>query len=343
MRVGGQRLALRPGKKTGTHSIGGWVGPRVVLDGCPPRSDVRIRSRGGLFCRRFHGAEAFLPNWRWLCWSRSFAHIMIECSWLCPLSDAFPSETVPVHVSLYFRFLQVYLEGTVPTYPPIMGWSMESEETSAPLCVNCSVDFYARSQYCEERPLGLACLYVLLSARRNPAPTGQIWMKFDVCVFFENMSTKNQAWLQSKKYSRYCTWRLIYKLGSNGYVKTQLSYLLGWRHVSANVGHPQVTKIYNEEKLYSIRSLVVFNEISLSWGLSTVLIKLIISSIRINRITTRSRWKFRICTTTNALILYNFPHYIFLWPEDGPHWPKQVVVSIINKIQRCVLTYPTPS
>jgi hypothetical protein len=27
------------------------------------------------------------------------------------------------------------------------------------------------------------------------------------------------------------------------------------------------------------------------------------------------------------------PHYIFLWPEDGPKWPKHVV-SLINRIQR---------
>ena len=55
----------------------------------------------------------------------------------------------------------------------------------------------------------------------------------------------------------------------------------------------------------------------------------------------RSRWKFRICTTTNALILNSFPHYIFLWPEDGPQWPKHVVASIINRIKdSCVLTYP---
>ena len=33
-----------------------------------------------------------------------------------------------------------------------------------------------------------------------------------------------------------------------------------------------------------------------------------------------------------------------MWPEDGPQWPKHVVVSIINRIQNsCVLTYPTPS
>ena len=42
--------------------------------------------------------------------------------------------------------------------------------------------------------------------------------------------------------------------------------------------------------------------------------------------------------------LYSFPLYTFLWPEDGPRWPKHVVISIINRIQdRCVLTYPTPS
>jgi len=41
---------------------------------------------------------------------------------------------------------------------------------------------------------------------------------------------------------------------------------------------------------------------------------------------------------------YSFPLYIFLWPEDGPQWPKHDVVSIINRIQgSCVLTYPTPT
>ena len=40
----------------------------------------------------------------------------------------------------------------------------------------------------------------------------------------------------------------------------------------------------------------------------------------------------------------SFPLYIFLGTEDGPHWPKHVVVSIINRIQDCcVLTNPTPS
>ena len=37
MGVAGQRhalAALLPGKRPGTHCIGGWVGPRAGLDGC---------------------------------------------------------------------------------------------------------------------------------------------------------------------------------------------------------------------------------------------------------------------------------------------------------------------
>ena len=35
---------------------------------------------------------------------------------------------------------------------------------------------------------------------------------------------------------------------------------------------------------------------------------------------------------------------IYWWPEDGPQWPKHVVVSTINRIQdSCVVTYRTPS
>jgi len=39
-------------------------------------------------------------------------------------------------------------------------------------------------------------------------------------------------------------------------------YLLGCRHVLATVGQPQVTKIYNEEKIYSTRTLVVVHILS---------------------------------------------------------------------------------
>jgi len=78
-------------------------------------------------------------------------------------------------------------------------------------------------------------------------------------------------------------------------------------------------------------------------NLSTLLVEHIISSIWINRMM-RSCWKFRIRTTTNDHALYSFPHYTFLWPEDGPQWPKHVVISLINRIQRQLcFDVPTPS
>ena len=49
--VGGQRhspAALAPGKRPGTHCIGGWVGPRANLDGCgKSRPPTGIRSPDG--------------------------------------------------------------------------------------------------------------------------------------------------------------------------------------------------------------------------------------------------------------------------------------------------------
>jgi len=63
----------------------------------------------------------------------------------------------------------------------------------------------------------------------------------------------------------------------------------------------------------------------------TLLVKHI-SSIWINRTTMRSCCKFRIYTTTNDRTLYSFPHYTLLWPEDGPQWLKNVVISTINRI-----------
>ena len=48
-------------------------------------------------------------------------------------------------------------------------------------------------------------------------------------------------------------------------------------------------------------------------NLSTLLVEYIISSVRINRMTTRCRCKFRICTTANDLTLYSFSLlYIFV-------------------------------
>ena len=53
--------------------------------------------------------------------------------------------------------------------------------------------------------------------------------------------------------SHHLDMKLSDNLISRGYVSQNtavcVSYLLGRRHVSAIVGHPQVTKIYNEEKI----------------------------------------------------------------------------------------------
>jgi len=58
---------------------------------------------------------------------------------------------------------------------------------------------------------------------------------------------------------------VLCKLGGGGVHQNTtvfVPYLFGWRHVSATVGHPQVTKIYNQEKIYSIRSLLVVHILS---------------------------------------------------------------------------------
>ena len=50
--------------------------------------------------------------------------------------------------------------------------------------------FLVRSQNCDKRLLASSCLSVLLSACNNSVPTGWIFKKVDVLVFFENMSRK---------------------------------------------------------------------------------------------------------------------------------------------------------
>jgi hypothetical protein len=75
----------------------------------------------------------------------------------------------------------------------------------------------------------------------------------------------------------------------------------------------------------------------------TLLTRGTFSSICIIQPTTRSRWKFTICTYTMILLCIVFLYIHFLWPEDGPQWSKHVVI-IVNRVQdSCVLTYPTPS
>jgi hypothetical protein len=50
---------------------------------------------------------------------------------------------------------------------------------------------------------------VRLSAWNNSAPTGRIFMKFDIWVYFENMSGELQASLKPYKNDRYFTWRSV--------------------------------------------------------------------------------------------------------------------------------------
>ena len=48
-----------------------------------------------------------------------------------------------------------------------------------------------------------------LSTCSNSVPTDQIFMKFDIWVFFENLSRKLKS-LKSDKHNRYSTWRPTY-------------------------------------------------------------------------------------------------------------------------------------
>jgi len=73
-----------------------------------------------------------------------------------------------------------------------------------------------------------------------------------------------------------------------------------------------IKKLYNGEKIYSIRTLVVVHILRFQWDL-------VESSKYAQQLT------FLYCIFS--------PNYIFLWPEDGPQWPKHIV-SLINRIQR---------
>jgi hypothetical protein len=76
-------------------------------------------------------------------------------------------------------------------------------------------------------------------------------------------------------------------------------------------------KTYCETNL-CIKLVKYWDKCNCTLALSTLLVEHIIRSIRINRMTTKSRWKFTICTTTNDLKLYIFSSlYIFVtwgWP-----------------------------
>ena len=53
------------------------------------------------------------------------------------------------------------------------------------------------------------CMSVYPSAWKNLAPTGQIFMKFDVWVFFQKSDSTMQVLLKSDKNDWCCTWRRL--------------------------------------------------------------------------------------------------------------------------------------
>jgi len=57
--------------------------------------------------------------------------------------------------------------------------------------------------------------------------------------------------------------------------------------------------------------------------------------------TTRSRWKFRMCTPANECTLCSSPPLYILWTEDGPQWSKHVVVIIIITRYKTVVFWRT--
>jgi hypothetical protein len=73
----------------------------------------------------------------------------------------------------------------------------KSNRSLGPCVVACYFkfpDFLVLSQNCEKRLLASSCLSVLSSAGpsawNNSGPTARIFLKFDIIVFFENLSRK---------------------------------------------------------------------------------------------------------------------------------------------------------
>jgi hypothetical protein len=62
-------------------------------------------------------------------------------------------------------------------------------------------NFYARSQNCGKRQLA----YASLSAWNYSSPTGRIFMKFDVCIFFRKPAEKIKVSLKSDNNIGYFT------------------------------------------------------------------------------------------------------------------------------------------
>ena len=82
-------------------------------------------------------------------------------------------------------------------------------ETSSPKSVKARCFLKMLSQSCEKRLLASSCLSVCPSTLRSSAPAGQIFIKYDVIVFFENLSRQFQVSLiRDQNNSRSCTCRL---------------------------------------------------------------------------------------------------------------------------------------
>jgi len=80
------------------------------------------------------------------------------------------------------------------------------------LLLSCMTVIFGRFHKNFEKQLWtLSFLPVCVSAWNNTAFMGQIFMKFDNCVFFKSVK-KIQVSLKSDKNNRYFTWRLIYIL-----------------------------------------------------------------------------------------------------------------------------------
>jgi hypothetical protein len=68
---------------------------------------------------------------------------------------------------------------------------------------------------------------VRMSAWNNSAPTRRIFVKFDILVFFENLSRKFKFHYDLKRLNRYFTWSLVYI-----FFILSHSFLLRMRNVS---------------------------------------------------------------------------------------------------------------
>ena len=82
---------------------------------------------------------------------------------------------------------------------------------------------------------------------------------------------------------------------------------------------------YNEEKICSMRTLVVVHILSFQRHLVV---------LRLSTLKTARRDLVESSEYAQLMFLYCIfsPHYIFFWSEDGPQWSKHV--SLINRTQR---------